>query len=283
MALNPRLTIFFSDGAYGWSETHWSSNTSEGLDQTILNGIVLANARINLCGFNPIIKEIRASYDDTFRDSKINVFNPPLNSNFNASGTGGVPSSDLPYSITLLRAESGILYRKSLYLSGVPDDLQLDPTAIYGALWMTNFQIYRQALLTGSAIAPTRPWGFKVLKKPPDVPTVNITNVVFGTPVVVTSAGHPFNVGQRIHIRLVKQTPARPSVNHLWYISATTANTFTLNGSNIPGGTYLGGGIAYDAQTYDIKAYTDVLIVRETHRNRGRPFDSPRGRRRRAA
>jgi len=280
MAQFPRLTIFFEDGKYGWSESHFYRAPVTDLHQVINDGVILARARADLLGTGPTINELRASFDDVFRDSFINVFNPPLQTTLFAGG-GSVPpevTSDLPYSVTLLRLESGANYRRSLYLSGVPDAYQLDPNAQYGAQWETNFGLWADQLADDPVNQTTGLWGFKALQRPPDVPTFPITGITFGLPTIITAVGNTFTVGQRIHIRLVKQTPKKPSVNGFWYVLAKTGDQVTLANSSFAGEAYLGGGIVYDAQTYAIKPYTDVRIVRETHRKRGRPFDCPHGR-----
>lgn len=71
--------------------------------------------------------------------------------------------------------------------------------------------------------------------------TAAITGATNATPIVVTSNGHGLSVGDIVAIDGVLGNTA---TNGKWYITAVTANTFTLGGS-VGNGAYTSGGIWY--------------------------------------
>lgn len=272
MASMPRATFFFADGNYGASETHWYQTQNADLTDVLSAAQSLGVLRQKILGQNVKMTYVRVSYDDTFRDS---LERPANQAQLPAVPPNqfGFPNSDNPYSNLLLRCESGSQYRKSLYLFGVPDDYIADQAFNPVAAWTDYFKGWTKQLMIK--------WGFKCLNQDPaQNPHLPITNIVNGANgVAITVPNHNLATGTKIHVRQVKGTGTSP--NGTWQALVVDVNTINLLGY-VPNGifAYTGGGFVQKV-VYAVEPYTNITIMRPTHRKRGLPFGLSRGRSRR--
>ena len=270
MADRVRTTIFFKQGSYGWTETYFLPTTT--LTNALLKAELLVSLRRALLGDVSRITYVRVSDDEKFRDSLVRVQPPDLQ-----TGPAGNGNPDPAYTSLLLRLEGGEEHRRQLYLRGIPDSVIVEPDPpIFEAGYTKFFKNFRTELISQG-------WAFKVIKKPPAVPAVLITGFITATPpVVTTGAAHNLTTGDNVLIRGVKGFEANNGrgANGRWYVNVLTANSFEITGRLTPFGAYLGGGEIIK-RVYGLIDVTAVELVRVTKRSTGRPFDSPRGRRRR--
>jgi hypothetical protein len=279
-----RMQMFFTEegsgsrGA-GWSETHYSFNKVT-LTTALADLQTLAEKRVQMLGNQVVCTYLRVSDDEVFNDSQVARGPVP-------TVVGGVPfynpafaptvpdtAADFAYSVALVRITGDTdFYRRSLYLSGNPDVSQNinNPTPV-GAAWLIAFDDWHLTMVNGS-------YGFKVLQQGPANPRRVITVIVLG--VITTQTPHGFVVGDLVKVSRVRGTGNLP--NGKWRVATVPdATHFTLQGWDFANFIYDRGGIA-QKQVYVLTKDTEVFLRRFGSHRRGRPFDSPVGRRRRRA
>jgi hypothetical protein len=281
MASLPRATFLMEHGKISWSETHWHTvpDSGIGLDLVLGDAVSLGHLRCGLFGTDltpdgtPKMPAIRVSFDDTFRDSLLSTATAG-NELADAKGEGAAPP-EVPWSVILLRLESSSLYRKNLYLSGVPQLTIIDPPGPQMvAPFQKAFNAWKKELLSGR-------WGFKVRSKDPAIspenPVLFVTSA--GTPPELVIAPIPPGtvVGDQLIIRGGRYSSG-PAVNHgTFVVSKIDAGTAQLMGAPFQGG-YTGGMFVRKLK-YVVVPYTDVIVRGETHRKRGvRSGNAPLGR-----
>lgn len=273
--MNAKISLFFEDGAYGWSESFYLTSVGD-LATAVTQGYVLASKRCKMLGSGPVCTYIRATEDPSTRSSiVVNGVSPisaPGVRPYYTTDYGLNNNSDLPYSVTLLRIEGGAAHRKQLYLSGVADEDQLDPTGNYSPAFMVYYRAWKAELVAN--------WNFKVINKDPGInPVTNIFSWTPGNPVHLAFGGAGVNDGDSVIIRGVKTldpTQAR-LLNGKFTVGQVSAGVWQLNGLAVSAFTIIKAG-TIQRQTSTYVRITDVQIERETHRKRGRPFGSPVGR-----
>jgi hypothetical protein len=287
---NPlRVTMFFDDGITGWSESHYdtiSTNLQAAVAFCVAN---LVPARGNLLAAGPWLKYIRASYDNVFRDSQV-FFTPqppigPFFSYINNSIWNNNPSAS-DWTCVLLRGVGGDLYRAPFYVSGIP---YLDPNDVstpqQDPVLVAAFNNYARALTINS-------YGFAVWLRDqltyPLKPVVSIVAAPLPAPGYVLNVPlHGFTAapGNRVYIynsrfvvlpgQLVGRSPNGP-----YSFTVQDANNIVIPNFRFPAGTtFVSAQIQLNQR--GVVPYQSILMERFTHRKRGRPFDSPRGRSRR--
>jgi hypothetical protein len=278
--------MFFTDGETGWSESHYDLQASTLIGAITTATTVLVPARIQLLAAGPWLKYIRASFDDTFRDSQV-FFAPP--NGFNAAGqnanniTWKNTPANAAWTVALLRGQSGDLYRKNVYISGIPYSDVTDVSAPFQDATLTAaFQAYSAVLLNT--------YGFPVWQR--DIATFPLRPItaiqpglnVFTITVPLHGVPNPPPAGSRAFLSKVKYfNPNKLKLNGPYgIISVVDANTLILTGPPPPVGfAFVSGFFQWQSKT--VVPYTQFFLERFTHRKRGRPFDSPRGRSRRGA
>lgn len=283
MAGQMRCTMFFEDGKYGWSETYWSNTDTPQAATSLF--IILAKLRWKLLGSGPNITYLRTSDDLVLRDADITVLD------FNAQNAGidkidpdfGLVKgkinravdtpSDVPYSAILVRMSSGTLGHRMMYLRGAPDELIIDPAGPkQNQAWKTAFANWQTELQSGR-------WYWVGQNRNPLVNPFKLVTAVDTAPAhaVFTVPAHGFVTGQFVQASAFVGTNM-PKGNYT--VTFLTADTLSLK-EYIQGGNaiYIRGG-RFQANVKGLIGITAVLIRGETHRNTGRPFDSPVGRRR---
>lgn len=277
-----KATFFFHDlnSNAGWSESHYRVPPASH-SAVLHHADLLAEKRAKLLGANVKLHYVRVSDDSLTRDSLVSE-GPTI---VNASEEGQPPVYDLtyvgkpadfPWVALLCRAESGFLYRKSIYLRGMPDVWTHAPSGkMVEEYWKNKFNQYKNALRNN--------WAFKALSKDPSIaPQKAITNVaVSGFNCVVSCPSHGFAVGDKIRIAGVKFTTIATGlkINGVWQIgSVPDGNSFTIIGGP-PSIAYLSGGTA-QKRVYDIQPYDEISMQRFIKKSTGKPFFLPTGKRR---
>jgi hypothetical protein len=278
-----RLTMFFTDGKTGWSESHMDMKSPDLTTAVTVASNVLAPARQALMADGPWLQYLRASFDDTFRDAQVIYLPPPPQDPQNQNRFNNNPfyvgrESGVAWTVALLRGVGGDLYRKQIYVSGLPfiDESDInDPLS--DPVFVASFQQYRLVL--------TQSYGFPIWRK--DVQTFPlrpITAINPGPPITLTIPNHgvpnPPAPGSRGFISKAHYySPSKIKFNGPWGIAQVVdANTLILANFPPPGVPFQWVYGYFQLQQKDVQNYTDVIVERFTHRKRGRPFDSPRGR-----
>lgn len=271
MADRVRLTMFFEQGKYGWTETFYLPNST--LSDALTKGFILRERRRNLLGANATIKALRVSDDAFFRDSLLQTVPSDLGNGLLTWG-----NSDPAFTALLWRLEGGERHRRQLYMRGVPDEvIQIPDPPVFRPAYQKVLDAYILEIKTGA-------WAFKIIQVPPTVPAIAVANFVNSDPpVVTTGVNHGYATGDNVLIRGVVgfETGAGRNANGRWYVNVLTVQSFEIKGRPIPVGSYLSGGTCVK-RVYGLVDISNAEVVRIAKRSTGRPFDSPVGRRRKA-
>jgi hypothetical protein len=289
-----RVTMFMADDVFGISETH-DYNTSGDLTTVVQPAINLLKARMKLMGFGVSIVGVRLSKEGVYRDSLVLDPSqwagiPPGQFNYSGpSGNAGTNDPDQAKACVLVRAESGTLHRKSIFLAGIPDIIIREdprgPALVQVPQWLTDFNTYAQLLITG-------PWGFIGRSDPTGtlaqfpisgVLTQAGTNLVG---IVVSTALITYNQLDFIVIHNSTRTnKAYASLNGRWQIGEVDAgpgagfNTYyLLNSQLVPVPTIINRGTVQKLD-YSFLKYSNLQVIGQTTRKRGNRFLAPPGRR----
>jgi hypothetical protein len=310
-----RVTLFFKDGETGWSESHYDTQRTTLLGAISTASTVLAPARQRLLANGPWLQYIRASFDFTFRDAQVAFLPAPAISTQQIIGqivTGfgqyinnpawSTLSAAVDWTCALIRGVGGDLYRKNIYISGIP---YVDPTddgaPQLDAALVAAAQNFGNVLFNNGYGFPT--WARTAPLALAPVQISSITQPLPGQPWLFTCAVphnlpanfNPAATNWRAFLHGLKfvpiiGTPARPSPspNGGYRFNYVTATTFTLPTWIYPGSlqgntlSYVPNSGSVQAQQRAFITYQSaaggILLERFTHRKRGRPFDSPRGR-----
>jgi len=266
-----RMTMFFRDHAYGWSESHWGNAAIGSVGDLKAIGPQLWKARAALLGFDPgdpdpQLVYVRYSDDSIKGDSLIET---PIAGGGAIAGkiTAGDPA-EVPYSVILLRGESTSLYHKMFYLSGVPDSVIVDPP---GPIQPPAFSKALTAYFT--VLKAFFAWKGKAKGVPGQIKA--ITGIGGAGDNVISCPAHGFVTGALV---LIQGCNPKYPVTGYHAITVLTPDSFSLNGVTAPGYVYINAGTA-TLQVGGLFPYTNIVVRGETHRNRGRPFPFVRGRR----
>lgn len=265
MARN-RITFFFtSNRGYGWTETLYTFAPT--LDIAMTQAKALLPVRVNLMGRGSFLQFIRVSDDLVKRDSQ--VYPVPNSDRETKSRAGG--DADIANTCCVVRIESGVLKRRTLFLRGIPDDIVLDngifrPTPAFTA----NFTLWAAVLFAG---------GFAIRVRSDVGAPVDLTNVSTVGPtglVTITTAGaHGLVPNNVANIRGVLGATQVRGLQRV--ITVVDASNFQIRVNRVVK-PYLGGGNVV-LNDYSLAAISNAVVVRCSHHNAGRPFDAPRGRR----
>jgi hypothetical protein len=261
-----RATFFFEDtNKHGWTETIHS--TAADLSTLLAAATRLSQKRRDLLGLTAGLTFIRVSDDAVKRDSKINH----IGFDDTKSRTSESSASDIANTCLVVRLDANPVVRRTLYMRGIPDAVcasagRYIPTPEF----RTKFDEW-MALIT------TEGWACRT--KDDLIPVYTISNVTFdpvtGLATITTTAPHLFTLTDPIEIKGVRGCTA---VNGKWNIFALAgAETFKIKlGVLLPP---YGGGGSVNKIGFKLVNITQGEVRRVSHRLAGRPFDSPRGRR----
>lgn len=264
-----RATFFFEDdNKHGWTETIHTQKPD--LTTAIAAARALADLRRNCLGDTARITYIRVSDDLVKRDSKIHT----VPSGDGTTRTTGATAADIANTAVIVRIEASPLARRTLYMRGVPDEVvtrsgKYTPTGGFS----NSFDMWANDLIINNWACRSRD-GTNPLHTITDITQVAATGVV----TITTIDAHLFELNTPFVVRGVRGAKV---VNGTWTpFSIPSATTVTIKITSLIG-TYTGGGTAAKLG-YILAPITDVKVIRVSHRNAGRPFDSPRGRRSKA-
>lgn len=268
MAKQIRATFFFKDtNGYGWSES--LDNTLQDLTAVRDRAATLAPLRVQMLGTTANLVYIRVSDQLIRRDSRIIRLSYADGHN-NDSSVAGCASATLAL---LIRFEASELSRRLIYVKGFPDNCESDSGAY------TPTVKFRAALENWLTEIVGNNWAIRS-KDPGLNPAHLITgltqDLVTGNVTVTTGDAHGFAIDKPITISGVR---GAIQMNGVWNLAAvSTPTTFRVHMTQIID-PYTSGGVAR-LLGYSNNPITGQAVLRVSHRIAGRPFDSPRGRRR---
>jgi hypothetical protein len=282
----PKLTLFIQTPTKVITESHWYTSINA-LQACMAEANNLINMRRALLGDDAKLVAVRGSLENVFGDSLIN----PKSLTVVPNGYGPCDPGD---SNILMRLESGSFYRKSLFLSGVPDlviqSSVYTPQACQGySTAMTNWSKYLAP--KGPTAAPV--WGFLARNKTaiqcPQVQVLVIQTDPTGKIASVTCAGDPLldptdpTKSVVLLSRLNDGTRNYPEFNGLWNVDSVPApGNFNFVGSFVPNQTYfMNTGFARKAQKI-LCLYTNAVVRAIGGHKRGNRALTPLGRRKKA-
>lgn len=270
-----KLTYFFQQDKYGWSETFYIEAVNLDAAKTVATANSVVNARAALLAqnsalgiVNPSIEAVRISNIAVKRDAALYYLN--VLGTYTTAGYADFPNTAILVSIKgKAPGDTAERYRRSLYLRGQPDTLvinggQFNPIGT----WVANFNAW------GSAI---RAAGFGMMaKNVAPVPIVNSGMVNVGSDLEITTlVDHGFSVGDLVQIAGVLP---KDIINGEFQVIPTSSTKYKILGVNIVGTPTWYGTSA--KRTVSFIPFSSQLINRVGHRDTGRPFDTPVGRQR---
>lgn len=271
-----KLTYFFNQGRWGWSETWYK--TVGTLPDLYRAGLAFADKRAACLAKGCIIEAMRSSLEGVNGDS------------YMETALGGklpktpiVLEADAPWNALLLRAEATSLYRRQVWLRGVPDeDITYDPNT--GLFTLAPKQENKYLNLKKAILANA--FQIRAHSKDPLLAprkrNASMSIPVGGEAVDVACEDHGLVVGDNVHIGGVKQTFAPIKMNGNYeVIGVPGLGTYTVSVPNVSIAK-LGTFLKYGYTQKRVVIYsdiTDLMPIRIAKRNTGRAFFVPRGRR----
>lgn len=272
---NWKVNFFFTIGKYGWSETYYTL-TEEYLDAKV-RALSLAERRQGTLANDVTFAALRISDDNFPGDS--DVFVPTLTTPKigKIALDAPFPEADFPFVAGLIRAQAGLKYRRQLYLRGFPDEAT-HPLGDDGRIIQGNFL---RALNLFVTLLGGGTWSLKALSKEAVPGRVNILNAIPNTTVggvtdvTTDQAIGGVGVGDKVRIY---GTNRSWKINKIQTVVAFANRTYSLNTTTATIEAWNRKGTAKKA-SYIYPAINSAVLLRFTHRDTGRPFDSTRGRR----
>jgi hypothetical protein len=268
-----RATWFFKDDAgYGWSESLHLQAAVATLAAALPLAITLADFRRRMLGTGVSLYYIRVSDDLVKGDSQ--VYQVPSGNTDNS--VGHVGAHDIANASVLLRlVNNDGLTRAPYYVRGQEDDNIIDGKFVGTAAFVNAAGNWRAQIVTNLLVSNF--WGIKkrdALIIPSQIIFV-AQNTATGAVTVSTLLPNGFGVNQPITIKGM-QGPGQINGAHSVQ-SIISATQFTIAFNRLMGAPTRFGLVQQIGFT--VVPINDVFIRRAGHRNAGRPFDSPRGRR----
>lgn len=285
-----RVTYIFSVGRFGWTESYFHAISSgTGLTGSRKVYIDMAKLRAALCGGGVILEEIRVSDVAVRRDAdairtdyfvlSINNGPPDGFQGLTIPTAYGVRNGSkqralIPNVAMNTRLEGGNkVYHAQHFLSGIPSGLVgNDELIILEKEWQDAFDTWREYLKANG-------FKFPALDREGS-PNMDrrVTAIVGG---VVTVPAFDWALNDRIRIINAVREGKRRGGSIVGNINVIAAGLDQVTLSGMPNDLTLRAGpktIAHREETVYIDI-ANVEHVYNTHRNRGRPLFSPRGRR----
>jgi hypothetical protein len=263
-----RVSFFFvqqGDRLGGWSVNLWNNQSS-------VAGVTAAATDLQFLLWSWTGNGVNAPY---IRVSQVGNFRSAfiINTSRSSPATGGSGDADFVDTALLVRLIGPQPYFANQWLRGIPD------AAVTTAGRYTPRASDRTAFLAirDKLAVASNGWVLRNLNQSNAKQLITAVTLLG----VVSVAAHGFSSGQSIRI---SRTGGMPGLNKVWKIVVIDSNTFQLVGLPIGGftGGYTKPGTA-QLQAYLYQAITDMLPLRATKHNTGRPFGLLSGRRRRSA
>jgi hypothetical protein len=259
--------MFMSVNKYGWSESYVINRNSPSDAIGPAGDLIIARRKI--LAWNVELTYLRLSDVSVFRDSRVITLPPGTSKAYQPELSGE------PWTVVLARLEGTDLYRKNIYLRGVPDDVLVATAA--GSSLSTQYDKDVKAFL---AHLIKNQWGFMVRDRNPalqgqvtDVDGITAPGVL----AVTTKVAHGLADGDKVIIRGVKGPKAANGVHEVRVTGAGGVTKFLMLGVDDTR-LYVSGGV-WRFYSSILKLPDSATIVRVAKRDTGRPFDSPHGRR----
>jgi hypothetical protein len=267
----------FHDKLYnvGWTESIYILNAND-LDQAMVTLRQLETARVFMLGTGVAHEYSSVSQDSVFLLGDV-VAKDGLNPNgdgeeidYNAKFAG--KDTDFAWSAVLVRASSSRQYHRSMWLSGAPDDLQLDRDGrIDQQDWLDAFNNWVKILTNGS-------YGIKVWSKDTTAsPIKNITNVAVNGDITLDNAAG-LAVGDLVFVHAVQGAPRSSRPHGQYQIKAINGLVVTFQDFT-PDASWKYQAAGYLRKRVQIIAPIDDAFQRQIKKkSRGRPLFLERGR-----
>jgi hypothetical protein len=262
-----RATFFFTDtNGYGWSETFFNQGVTLEAVRDVAKQLV--PRRVAILGRGVRLRFLRVSDDLIKRDSLI--YDVP--SEDGQLKDPNIDTSDLANTCVWCRLQATAMVRRPFPLAGIPDNV-VQPSGAFNqdAAWMTAFQAWTNAVKNGG-------WAIKAKNTAvPQFAIVTIQQDAATGDITIEHAGaNQFVQNDAIQIKGVR---GATQCNGLFYVFKVTAPTFLVIKSRRLINPYTGGGTVGKVG-FTLNNITEISPRRSGTRKRGRPFDSPIGRRR---
>lgn len=279
-----RITLSFKVGDYGWSESYYH-DLSPGAALASLETIVreLAKDRLRLCGAGVWMDFARLS-DVTIRRDADDL---PLNY-FTISGTGDVVPPNVsviktalstkainPNLCAVFRVEaSNKVYHGEHPLSGLPANIfTSDETLNPPGAWTTAADAFEAFITRNNFLFPNLD---RTGAGNTDTPVQSIVDRSNFKALGLTPVA-----GDRVRIINAVVPGKRRGGSIVGLIDSVTGLLITYQGTPIPVGATAGPKTIAHREVPVYVAISNFVPDHASHRNRGRPLRSPRGRRRR--
>src|SRR6516164_123454 len=260
---NYKLTTFFnlSDEEAGWTEVWYFAGLS--IDMALTGADAYARARNPLLGANAGIIGVRVSDEAFFGDSFVKVYQ-----------TGDLPGPDSTincapaFNCVDVRCEAGSLYRRTLFVRGLPNYFVDTHTPGPQGNWPISFA-------TWSAAAIAVPVCLRVLDpKGPAAYTQIASYAPSGADIIVSSPGHGLIAGDRV--KLTKT--GYEVLDKTFVVLSADLNTFTVHPRFQPVTSVITLQGRWRKLEYIYPPITSTILGRVRRRAAGRPFGLLRGR-----
>lgn len=250
--------LFFEAGKHGWSETYYRDEDDLTLALTKLKA--LASTRALMLGTGATITYARVSKEGIFRDSRVESF---VGQGMKSEVEG---ASEVAYSVWLARLQANDTMKRQLYLSGMPDvDVSVpEDKAAHGAL-LKAFDKFVKKLKDDQ-------WAIRGNDKTALNPEKAVTDIALdGGLVKVTIPNHGWQTNDIVVIRNARGVG---KMNGKFEVLKVDDDNIKLRG-NTANVIYTGGAKARK-QSIILAPIVEGVLLRQTHRDRGSPFDRPR-------
>lgn len=270
-----RATFFFEDNKYGWSESVWVAGGPQGYEIVGDAAKNLLTLRLQMLGNTTLALYIRISDDLLQRDAY--VIAPGVGPNQLGGVLAPAQAALQPYYTVMSRWDTPDFRTHGInFLGGIPFDVVPNPfnAALLKPAWLKAFNNWANVIIAGDALTGVK-WGFRCFDRG-TAPQGTITKIVNATS-TITAPGLVAAVGDPVVVS--GTSPSRPFGGN-YHVTAVAGNDFTVDqGAKWGAVVYQNGGTLFK-KIKTIVAPISIIPIGATHRNRGRPFGSPRGRRR---
>lgn len=267
-----KATWFFELGCMGWSESLYKEAT---LHSFAMQEAQLYRAkRVTMLSAPAVMTFIRVSDTAIQGDALLVPVSPKDGSSFALES----PSDAAWQSVLVRMSTQDQLNRRNMFLRGIPDAqagnrVNFGPGGLkLSENFVTRFKLWAKLL-------SDRQWKFLGVDTFEQFKNItNITTVLPGVPIILTVDAHGYADGDKV---LVRNVAGLKGINTQWFITVPSANLISLvNSENEVTGVHKFGG------QVRLTKLTDHLIekssvIKLTHRQTGRPFGLPVGRRKR--
>lgn len=261
-----RCTFFFGLDQEGWSETYFGDFAD--VDSAKDAAGILAELRRAMLTEDCFLVGWRISQEDIKRDARLQIKTDPRNGPFRNT----VPI----FTAVDVRMESTSLYRRTLYVRGLPRDVAGQPSFNPSGPWMTRFTSFANEL-TRTANHPST-WGIKVLKQLPV--GINITaaaRLVAPGRVTLSQIADwdqtVFKPGKRVIVNAPRGTDMR---GQAVIDSFPGTKDMTVRFPRYIAKEWI-PGMSARLVDYELKYFDKIFVRGLTHRDTGRPFGLPVG------